>query len=833
MELVRSDLPCQNIQTVVGVKDAANTKALIVYPDGTVQHRFPDWRLVFCISDPPRFMRELEPTQKLSKGHLPIVITHVEHGEVGYEVTSFAWAANGRIVNFTKVRIVNKGSGSKDVSFWFGLEGFTHTMEKMLKGHEKIIKFTDDHIILDGFLIMTFRPSPDASNLTYPPAKTVEQTVAKLAEEMRREDPSNWEGRILEAEARLRTNCLELAGKYQLKLDPNDEKTIWIMLPTDNIGEDKAMKILSSISPEDCLRECLEFWQSFLSKGMKISVPDKEVTDFYKASLAYILIFREKADCNYIVKPGATIYDQFWYRDAEGITRAFDIAGYHKEAEESLEYFIYLKSHPEEKWAFYQAYYAEQYRPLEPWFQSQDLPCTDSPLDDRGVFPYPFEPEKCFDCPNGQYDGQGQALKALVRHYKITGDRAWLERVYPHIRLGVEWIRNGRKLTRVMIEGHKPAYYGLVPKGHQEAVSIYPAWDHNFGDNLAVLDGLPYAIEAASILGREDDVAWMQTEYEDFKKCIGESLETSLITKGDRAGYPPTPYKSGVWRKGFSTLLSLFTCGLFDPTSETCTRTLRTLEKNQIKEGRIISGIPSLPTPWMNTMLKRITRPLPGYPLERGRNARALLDLLPTPLFKSEGTSSSGYNASNYSGRLWEIYVMRKEYDKAIDVFRKWIDHAYKPTRAWIENVRMPERIGLGDMPHGWIAALYVMVVRNMLITEHGDELHIVECIPREWTMDERGTTVKDAPTDFGMASFTIQGDTSSNEVGIKLSVAEQQGKPSARNVVIHVRHPSGSAISRVMVDGKSWKRFDASTVTVPPSSERIKVIFPHNSHTK
>ena len=43
----------------------------------------------------------------------------------------------------------------------------------------------------------------------------------------------------------------------------------------------------------------------------------------------------------------------------------------------------------------------------------------------------------------GQFDANGQALWVLWQYYKITGDRAWLERVYPQMRRAVDWIDGG------------------------------------------------------------------------------------------------------------------------------------------------------------------------------------------------------------------------------------------------------------------------------------------------------------------------------------------------------------------------------------------------------
>ena len=71
----------------------------------------------------------------------------------------------------------------------------------------------------------------------------------------------------------------------------------------------------------------------------------------------------------------------------------------------------------------------------------------------------------------GQWDTQGQNIWALVQHYKLSGDRSWLEKTaYPYIRRGALWIVNSRHKHMAEVKDPKDPRYGLLEPGAMEVM---------------------------------------------------------------------------------------------------------------------------------------------------------------------------------------------------------------------------------------------------------------------------------------------------------------------------------------------------------------------------
>jgi hypothetical protein len=106
----------------------------------------------------------------------------------------------------------------------------------------------------------------------------------------------------------------------------------------------------------------------------------------------------------------------------------------------------------------------------------------------------------------------GLRLWMIQRHAQLTGDRAWLERMWPAVQAEVARIIAYRALTR---EDPAQANYGLMPPGfgdgglaglHREYTNVY--W---------TLIGLKSAVEMATHLGR-----WKRAAGGKNTKTIGD-----------------------------------------------------------------------------------------------------------------------------------------------------------------------------------------------------------------------------------------------------------------------------------------------------------------------
>ncbi|MGO9272591.1 MAG: hypothetical protein ACLQOO_20550 [Terriglobia bacterium] len=455
-------------------------------------------------------------------------------------------------------------------------------------------------------------------------------------------------------------------------------------------------------------------WDTLLQAGAEFSTGVKRLDDLYKTSLINVFLLRTKyagAANNgqdlYVVKPGAGDYDAFWYRDGSYLVAALDLAGHAEEAEKSLRLF---------------------------WQQNL-----------QGIFAsWGQQRSGVWQAPITEWDGQGQALWALVNHFQVTGDKDWLRTVYESIRKGALWIKNGTELTQIVNEhGEKPYYFGLIPAGEGEAIgSNGYMYYHDF---WAVL-GLREAIVAAEALGQDADAAWMKRTYEEFCANLLASIKQAYQRIGNNQFIPATPFDADldIW----GSITALYPVRFLDAQDPMITSTL---------------------------------------------------DRMARHCQEDEYTFFVTKKIWTYITADWAMcYLLRNDLPMFYRLFNGYAAHA-SPTNAWIEEIFLNTHFGTGDMPHGWAAGQYVLLHRNALVYEDGKKLELCWGVQPDWLKDGAKLSVKQAPTLFGKVQFELQRSGSSLILDYKLTTAS--GQAAVDEVRLHIP-PLGGQITSVRVNG-------------------------------
>jgi hypothetical protein len=117
--------------------------------------------------------------------------------------------------------------------------------------------------------------------------------------------------------------------------------------------------------------------------------------------------------------------------------------------------------------------------------------------------------------------------------------------------------------------------------------------------------------------------------------------------------------------------------------------------------------------------------------------------------------------------------------------------------------------------PHGWFAADYRTLLRNMLVREDGNVLHLLTVVSPEWLGEGKTIAVKNAPTEFGTVSYEL---TEPDAGTASLALASQWRKAPA-SVVLHL--PWFMDVSAVEVDGKTARVSDG-TVMLPAGARTV-----------
>ena len=484
---------------------------------------------------------------------------------------------------------------------------------------------------------------------------------------------------------------------------------------------------LPSLRNRDWDREfaaALDPWRAILAAAGQFVIPDRGVMSAFRASLADLYVMREPLAGGYT----GTICGTELYRSTNPFEPslaaiALDQMGQHEAAAEGLRVHLDMQE-PDGNWN-----------------------------DPRGW-------------AHDMWGAAGMKAWAAMEHYKLTGDSAYLQAVYPRLLASSRWQAEQRKRTGTE---------GLMPRGmgdgglmsHNDHFGVF--YPHNF---LAVMaDRL--AMEAAIVLGRQDQAAELKDIYQTALKDLRRSLEHGAIQSDAGRWIPGSPGDPSGSRWG--ALYSLFPTRILEPDDSLIEGTLRKIESNLSAAGQPVH------TGWM----------------EDGTWAAITLDnLAEAHLMRGEGDASAGYLYST-------------------------LNHA-TPLVTWCEERGLEPGSSKtsGDRQHLWTPLAVVRLIRDSLVMEQDSELHLAAGTARHWLAPGSAIGVQEAATHFGNMSYRL---TSSAEALRATIDPPRRSPPSA--LVLHLRHSGRKSPRLIRVNGRE-AAFDAACecVRLASSSTRIEV---------
>ncbi len=362
------------------------------------------------------------------------------------------------------------------------------------------------------------------------------------------------------------------------------------------------------------------------------------------------------------------------------------------------------------------------------------------------------QPDGNFVSQPGQLDGWGEALYAYGLHYRITGDRDFAERVYPSVKKAFGWIQK--------VRASDPLH--LIPAttiGDNEDVP-----GHLTGHNFLALAGLKNAILLAKALGNSSDVATFTREFEDYRTTLLTILRKATATTG---GYIPPALDGQAGGQDWGNLLALTPEPILDPEDPMVAATLKHTQA-KYQEGIMTYGDGR----WLHhylTIKNTFTEVIRGDQEQAVRELYALL--LHT---------SSTHAGFEYAIRPWG-------------------------TRDFGANLA----------PHGWFAAEYRTLLRNMLVREQGNDLHLLSVVSPEWIATGREVMIGNAPTEFGQVNLRLQ-VLSDTRAHISL---DNHFTRAPDRVVLHL--PWFLEVSRAEVDGRPVTT-DGGLVQLPSGAKEV-----------
>lgn len=450
--------------------------------------------------------------------------------------------------------------------------------------------------------------------------------------------------------AKCRVGLANAAAGYDIETEPGAEKTFWFVMPVkaDGLMDAWAESVIRT-DPDEIYVHTYREWTERLADTVKIELPDEELQRAFDINKAYLLLLWDgNAIC-----PGPFTYHHFWFRDAAFQVSALDKMGFTKEAAQALD-----------------SYPGRQRK--DGFFISQ----------------------------NGEWDANGQAMWALFEHYKYTRDKGFLEKVYPSMVKGCEWIKKKRMSTT---GDRNSDVYGLLPAGFS-AEHLGPN-DYYYWDDFWCLAGVRAAELASAALGKPDEQKEFHQEYDRY---LGH-IEASLARVGKKLGRPLIP-----------------------------------ASPNRRMNSGAIGSICTI-------------YPLDIYPIDDERMANTLEEIRRISFFGDgffQNIHHSGVNV--YLTLQYAQCLIRRGDYYAWNMLRYVLGLA-SPTFTWPEAVHPRTGGGvMGDGHHGWAVADFLHFVRNLLLLEEGGNLVVFPLIPKDWLEEGKKVSIREAPTYFGKFSVTM-----------------------------------------------------------------------------
>lgn len=346
----------------------------------------------------------------------------------------------------------------------------------------------------------------------------------------------------------------------------------------------------------------------------------------------------------------------------------------------------------------------------------------------------------------------GIVLWTCARHARLTQDKAWLESVWPKLQGIARHIQLLRKQT---LENDSPLDDGLVPPGfpdggigglHYEYTNAY--WN---------LVGLRALIDAAVWLGKADDAAVWQKEYDDFLAAFRKAAARDMRKDPKANSYLPII--------------------MGDAGAKELPQRAQWAFCHAVYPGRIFAK---------------------DDPLVAGNMAMLQATERENMVYGTgwDATGIWNYFASFYGHAL----LWQGNGSKAAQVLYAYANHA-APVLDWREEQSLHgEKFKqVGDMPHNWASAEFIRLTVHLLELDRGDELHLLEGLPRQWTKPGMVTKLDCVATPFG--KLTMELKIADDGTSAKLHVGPLTDA-SCKRIVVHL---SGWAAG----DGPATLEFD------------------------
>ncbi len=555
--------------------------------------------------------------------------------------------------------------------------------------------------------------------------------------------------------------------RFPLSLGPNQSRTLRFFVPS----VEKPLKRIESLQSfpwQESSAEFRSWWNRQLTSGMQIELPEPELNNIYKNLLAQALIIALDGS---LVRYGAYFYEMYFGVEEGWPAVALAQYGYSSVAQRILS--IMLSPELMDK-----KNYHHQYRNgLEPWY--------------------------------------------AVTIYRLTQDRAWLERIAPDLKAAADWT------IRVTGENKDDKYPGILPRHAYGGDINTPAY--SFYANATCWRGLNDTALAFRILARQDEARKYQDAANEYHQRLLQ-LADRIADRSGKLPFLPMSFEIGASPNYREREPAYDFLGINSPSSNTwiylgnywnlfapMMLELKLFEPDDARSrwipdymdarGGILAGLVRFTLGLDQIYGKGYYESL----LEQGKRAEFLTSLY--GIF-AHGASQNLYSFPEVAG-VFPLRVsnaaMWREYQRNLwNWYFEW---------GWgFEGWQNCEGEPLSAGPGMALQMLRMALLRETTETPQQDTLRLLDGAPAHWFEPGKRIVVRNAPTFFGKISFQTEGSAS----GVRARVTRSAGF-NARQVILRLPRPLRS----VSIDGQQWRNFSGEEITLPEGgSIEIRATF-------
>jgi hypothetical protein len=528
-----------------------------------------------------------------------------------------------------------------------------------------------------------------------------------------------------------------------------------------------------------------------IAQGAPFRVPEERFNTFARGLIARIRISATKDPKSGIYMiPAASYNYRVYANEAVFQAQLLDVLGHHQLARKTFEAQVALQG---------------------------SKPFDGSYTGDQKAVYHGARVDADYDYTASQYNlDHGTVLWSLAEHYFVTRDRTWLARVVRSMKRAADWVIEQRRLTKVMADGEPCPEYGLLPAGHLEDNGD---WGHWFSVNAYASLGLSALAGALEETGDHE-----AQRYHREAEAYRADLRDAVLRAAARA--PVIRLRDNTWAPYVPTRVHQ-RIRLFGPLrvayySRYPQRVLPTYRLSATRE--LLYG----PLILLDTGIFDAQEPLARWVLDDWEDNATMS----VPL----GLHVHGWVDEEYwfsrGGMVFQAnlqnpirtYIRRGEARAAIrDLYNDFVACYYPTVNVFTEEYRQ-WRSPSGPFYKVPDESKFVHRLRDVLVTEYRDELHLAAATPERWLKPGEKFSVSNAPTHFGPVSYSLEAFPKEIRGVINLPARNPY-----REAWLHVRLPDDKKIASVTINGRPWKDLDIARrrIRLPRQSPLQLVIVP------